>query len=95
LILQARYSQKDVVSTYLWRCDAGGRNRPKYSLGSACPVNSIKGRREVGRLKGEERLVLRKHSTFPSREEHRVAAGTLFYKVEGEKHCYYRKVESR
>jgi hypothetical protein len=31
------------------------------------------------------------HSTFLSREEHRVAAGALFYKAEGEKHCIMRK----
>jgi hypothetical protein len=28
---------------------------------------------------------------FLSREEHGVAAGALFYKVEGEKHCIMRK----
>jgi hypothetical protein len=32
-----------------------------------------------------------RHSTFLSREEHRVAAGALFYKVEGEKRCVIRK----
>jgi hypothetical protein len=32
-----------------------------------------------------------RHSAFLSREEHRVAAGALFYKVEGEKHCVIRK----
>jgi hypothetical protein len=32
-----------------------------------------------------------RHSTFLSREEHGVAAGALFYKVEGEKHCVMRK----
>jgi len=31
------------------------------------------------------------HSTFLSREEHRVAAGALFPKVEGEKQCVMRK----
>ena len=50
-----------------------------------------RGGREVGRFKGEERLVVGRHSTFLSREEHRVAAGALFYKVEGEKHCIMRK----
>jgi len=33
-----------------------------------------------------------RHSTFLSREEHRVVAGALFYKVEGEKHSIMRKV---
>jgi hypothetical protein len=33
-----------------------------------------------------------RYSTFLSREEHRVAAGPLSYKVEGEKHCIMRKV---
>ena len=32
-----------------------------------------------------------RHSTFLSREEHGVAAGALFYKVEGEKHSIMRK----
>jgi hypothetical protein len=32
-----------------------------------------------------------RHSTFLSREEHGVAAGALFYKIEGEKHCVMRK----
>ena len=32
-----------------------------------------------------------RHPTFLSREEHGVAAGALFYKVEGEKHCVMRK----
>jgi hypothetical protein len=45
------------------------------------------GGRKVGRFKGEEGLVVGGHSTFLSREEHGVAAGALFYKVEGEKHC--------
>jgi hypothetical protein len=49
------------------------------------------GGREVGRFKGEERLIVGRHSTFLSREEHRVAVGALFYKVEGEKHCIVRK----
>jgi hypothetical protein len=31
-----------------------------------------------------------RHSTVLSREEHRVAASALFYKVEGEKHCVIR-----
>jgi hypothetical protein len=48
-------------------------------------------RREVGRFKGKERLVVGRHSTFLSREEHGAAAGALFYKVEGEKHCITRK----
>ena len=34
-----------------------------------------------------------RHSTFLSREDHGVAAGALFYKVEGEKHCIMRKAE--
>jgi hypothetical protein len=46
---------------------------------------------EVGKFEEEERLVVGRHSTFLSREEHRVAAGVLFYKVEGEKHCIMRK----
>jgi hypothetical protein len=45
----------------------------------------------VGRFKGEEGLVVGRHSTFLSREEHGVAAGALFYKVEGEKLCIMRK----
>jgi hypothetical protein len=45
------------------------------------------GGHEVGRFKGEERLVVGRHSTFLSREEHRVATGTLFYQAEGQKHC--------
>jgi hypothetical protein len=32
-----------------------------------------------------------RHSAFLSREEHRVAIGALFYKVEGEKHYVIRK----
>ena len=48
------------------------------------------GGREVGRFKAEG-LVVGRHSAFLSREEHRVAAGALFYKVEGEKHCVIRK----
>jgi hypothetical protein len=48
------------------------------------------GGREVGRFKGEERLVVGRHSTFLSREEHGVAIGALFYKVEGEKHYIMR-----
>jgi hypothetical protein len=32
-----------------------------------------------------------RHSTFLTREEHGVAAGALFYKVKGEKHCVMRK----
>ena len=50
-----------------------------------------RGGRESGRFKGKERLVMGRHSTFLSREEHGVAAGALFYKVEGEKHCVMRK----
>jgi hypothetical protein len=49
------------------------------------------GGREVSRFEGEERLVVGRHSTFLSKEEHRVATGALFYKVEGEKHCVIRK----
>ena len=45
----------------------------------------------MSRFKGEERLVVGRHSTFLSREEHRVAAGVLFYKIEGEKHYVMRK----
>jgi hypothetical protein len=37
------------------------------------------------------RLVVGRHSTFLSREEHGVTAGALFYKIEGEKHCITRK----
>jgi hypothetical protein len=32
-----------------------------------------------------------RYSAFLSREEHRVAAGALFYKVEGEKRCVNKK----
>jgi hypothetical protein len=42
---------------------------------------------KIGRFKGEEGLAVGRHSTFLSREEHRVATGALFYRVEGEKHC--------
>jgi hypothetical protein len=49
------------------------------------------GGREVGRFKGEEGLVVGGHSTFLSREEHRVAAGALFYQAKGQKHCVIRK----
>jgi hypothetical protein len=51
---------------------------------------SIHRGREVGRFEGEERLVVGRHSTFLSREEHRVAVGVLFYKIEGEKHYVIR-----
>jgi hypothetical protein len=44
---------------------------------------------------GEERLVVGRHSTFLSREEHGVAAGALSYKVEGEKHYIMRRVVMR
>jgi hypothetical protein len=37
------------------------------------------GGHEVGRFKGEERLVVVRYSTFLSREEYRVAIGALFY----------------
>ena len=47
--------------------------------------------REVGRFEGEERLVVGRHSTFLSREEHEVAIGALFYKIEVEKHFVMRK----
>jgi hypothetical protein len=50
------------------------------------------GRRKVGGFKGEEKLVVGRHSTFLSRKEHEVAIGALFYKVEGEKHSIMRKV---
>ena len=36
-------------------------------------------------------LVVGGHSTFLSREERRVAASAVFYKVEGEMHCVIRK----
>ncbi len=47
---------------------------------------------EVGKFKGEERLVIGRHSTFLSGEEYRVTTGALFYKVEGEKYYIMRKV---
>jgi hypothetical protein len=47
--------------------------------------------RKVGRFKGEERLVVGRHSTFLSRGEHKVTVGALFYKIEGEKHYVMRK----
>jgi hypothetical protein len=37
------------------------------------------GGHKVGRFKGEERLVVGRHSMFLSKEEHRVAIGALFY----------------
>jgi hypothetical protein len=48
------------------------------------------GRYKVGRFEGEERLVIGRHSTFFSREEHRVVASVLFYKIEREKHYVIR-----
>jgi hypothetical protein len=42
-------------------------------------------------LKGKEGLVVGRHPTFLSKEEHRFATGSLFYKVEGEKQCVIRK----
>jgi hypothetical protein len=53
------------------------------------------GGREVGRFKGEERLVVGRHSTFLSREEHRVATSALFYQAKGQKHCVIRKGHTR
>jgi hypothetical protein len=41
---------------------------------------------EVGRFKAKG-LVVGRHLAFLSREEHKVAASALFYKVKGEKHC--------
>jgi hypothetical protein len=49
------------------------------------------GRHKVGRFEREERLVVGRHSTFLSREEHRVVADVLFYKIEREKHHVIRK----
>ena len=49
------------------------------------------GGRKVGKFEEEERLVVRRHSTFLSRKEHRVAAGALFYKVKEEKHYVIKK----
>jgi hypothetical protein len=53
------------------------------------------GGHEVGRFKGEERLVVGRHSTFLSREEYGVAIGALFYQAEGQKHCVMRKGHTR
>jgi len=53
------------------------------------------GGHEVGRFKGEERLVVGRHSTFLFKEEHGVAAGALFYQAEGQKHCVIRKGHTR
>jgi hypothetical protein len=50
-----------------------------------------RGGRKVCRFKGEEKLVVGRHSNFLSREERGVAAGALFYQVEGEKHCVIGK----
>jgi hypothetical protein len=50
-----------------------------------------RGGREVGRFEGEKRLVVGRHLMFLSKEEHRVAASLLFYKIEGEKNCIIRK----
>jgi len=52
-------------------------------LGASASIHE--GGREVSRFKGEEGLVVGRHSTF------RVAAGALFYEVEGQKHCVMRK----
>jgi hypothetical protein len=46
---------------------------------------------KVGRFKREERLVIERHSTFLSREKHRVATDVLFYQAERQKHCVIRK----
>jgi hypothetical protein len=53
------------------------------------------GGHKVGRFKGEERLVVGRHSTFLSKEEHKVAASALFYQAEGQKHCVMRKGHNR
>jgi hypothetical protein len=45
------------------------------------------GGREVSKFKAKG-LVVRRHLTFLSKEEHKVAAGTLFYKVKEEKQRY-------
>jgi hypothetical protein len=50
-----------------------------------------KGGRKASRFKGEERLVMGRHSTFLSEEEHGVAPSALLYEVKGEKHCVIRK----
>jgi hypothetical protein len=52
-----------------------------------------RGGHKVGRFEGEERLVVRRHSTFLSKKEHRVAASALFCRVEEEKHCIIRKAK--
>ena len=57
----------------------------------ASALDSRRRRTRSCRFEGEERLVVGRHSTFLSREEHWATAGALFYKVEGEKHCVMRK----
>jgi hypothetical protein len=50
------------------------------------------GGRKVSKFKGEEGLVVGRHLTFLSKEEHKVAASTLFYKVKKEKHYVIKKL---
>jgi hypothetical protein len=53
------------------------------------------GGHEVGRFKEEGRLVIGRHSTFLSMEEHRVAAGVLFYKVGRRETLHHEKGDTK
>jgi hypothetical protein len=67
----------------------------EYTVSEQAPSIYRRGRYEVGRFKGEERLVVGRHSTFLSREEYRVAAGILFYQAERQKYYIIRKGYTR
>jgi hypothetical protein len=54
------------------------------------PLIYRKGGREVSGFKGKEGLVVRRGLMLLSKE-YKVAAGILFYKIKGEKHCVMRK----
>jgi hypothetical protein len=72
-------------------CSAFQRPYSSRECAGSEQASSIHRGPKVGRFNGEEGLVVGRHSTFLSREEHRVAAGSLFYKVEGKKHCVISK----
>jgi hypothetical protein len=64
-------------------------------LEQASSIHRGGGGHKVGRFKGEEKLIVRRHSTFLSREEHGVAAGALFYQAKEQKHYVMRKGHTR
>jgi hypothetical protein len=47
--------------------------------------------RKVSKLKREKGLVIKRHLTFLSKEEHKVVVSVLFYKVKEKKHYIIRK----